>query len=138
MTLLATDTFTLLASGHPRVLARSLATTDAVTITVVTRIEALQGRFAFLLRAADGAELLRAQDWLRQTDAALTLFTPVVFDAAAAGEFNRLRVNKKLKKIGRADLLIAAIALANHATLVTRNVKDFRKVSGLPIENWAD
>ena len=40
--------------------------------------------------------------------------------------------------MGRADLLIAAITLANRATLVTRNLKDFRQVPGLQIENWAD
>ena len=45
---------------------------------------------------------------------------------------------KKLKKSGRADLLIAAITLANRATLVTRNEKDFRQVPGLQVENWVD
>jgi tRNA(fMet)-specific endonuclease VapC len=138
MTILDTDTFSLLASGHPRVTARALAATDTVTITVITRIEALQGRFAFLLRAADAEELLRAQEWLQQTDANLRLFPIIPFDAAGAAEFDRLRENKKLKKIGRADLLIASIALANRATLVTRNLKDFRQVPGLRVENWAD
>jgi tRNA(fMet)-specific endonuclease VapC len=49
-----------------------------------------------------------------------------------------LRQNKKLKKIGRPDLLIAAITLAARGTLVTRNLKDFRLVPGLRVENWAD
>ena len=62
----------------------------------------------------------------------------IPIDDAAADEFDRMRQNKKLKKIGRADLLIAAIALANRATLVTRNLKDFRQVPGLRVENWAD
>ena len=56
----------------------------------------------------------------------------------AAREFDRLRQHKKLKKIGRADLLIACITLAHRATLVTRNLKDFRQVPGLPIESWMD
>jgi tRNA(fMet)-specific endonuclease VapC len=47
-------------------------------------------------------------------------------------------VRKKLRKIGRADLLIAAISLANRATVVSRNLKDFRQVPGLRVENWAD
>jgi tRNA(fMet)-specific endonuclease VapC len=55
-----------------------------------------------------------------------------------AAEFDRLRENKKLKKIGRADLLIACIALANRATLVSRNLKHFGQVPGLQAENWAD
>ncbi len=43
-----------------------------------------------------------------------------------------------VEKIGRADLLIAAITLAREATLVTRNVKHFRQVPGLKVENWVD
>jgi tRNA(fMet)-specific endonuclease VapC len=34
------------------------------------------------------------------------------------------------------DLKIASIALANGATLLTRNTRDFQKVPGLQIENW--
>ena len=62
----------------------------------------------------------------------------VPIDAAAAVEFDKRRQNKKLKKIGRADLLIARTALACRATLVTRNVKHFRQVPGLHVENGAD
>jgi len=138
MILLDTDTFSLLTRGHPKVVARQAAATDAVTITIVTRVEALEGRFAFLMRAADGEELLRAQQWLQRTEADLAPFTAVPFDAAAAAEFDRLLGTKGVKKVGRADLLIASIALADKATLVTRNTKDFGKVLGLQIENWAD
>ncbi len=56
----------------------------------------------------------------------------------AAAEFDRLRENRKLRKIGRADLLIACVALANRATLVTRNLKHFRQVPGLQVEDWVD
>jgi predicted nucleic acid-binding protein len=48
-----------------------------------------------------------------------------------------LRKQKKLK-LRRPDLLIACIALAHKALLVTRNTKDFEKVSGLRLANWAD
>ena len=46
--------------------------------------------------------------------------------------------NTKLKKIGRADLLIASVALARRATLVSRNLKNFGLVPGLQVENWVD
>jgi len=45
---------------------------------------------------------------------------------------------KELRKIGRADLLIASIALAKNATLVTRNVGHFKLIPGLKTVNWAD
>jgi len=35
-------------------------------------------------------------------------------------------------------LLIASIALANDALLVTRNLRHFRQVPNLRLENWAD
>ena len=38
----------------------------------------------------------------------------------------------------RADLLIACIALAQDALLVTGNTKDYKDVAGLRIENWVD
>jgi tRNA(fMet)-specific endonuclease VapC len=34
------------------------------------------------------------------------------------------------------DLKIAAISLANNATLLSRNMQDFRRVPGLRVEDW--
>jgi tRNA(fMet)-specific endonuclease VapC len=57
------------------------------------------------------------------------------FDAKAAVEFERLR--QAHVRIGTMDLKIAAIALANDATLLTRNLADFSKVPGLKAEDWS-
>src|SRR5258708_3504083 len=138
MIVLDTDTLTFLITEHPRVAERYHRETDEVVITIISRIEVLQGRFATLLKAADGAELQRGQQRLDRAERDLLRFRVLPITEKTAEEFDRLRQNKKLKKIGRGDLLIAAIVLANRATLVTRNVKDFRQVPGLPIENWAD
>jgi tRNA(fMet)-specific endonuclease VapC len=53
------------------------------------------------------------------------------FDADAAQRFPAAR-----KARGKFDRLIAAHALALGATLVTHNVRDFREVPGLRIEDW--
>jgi tRNA(fMet)-specific endonuclease VapC len=138
MILLDTDTFTLHHAGHLKVAERASKAIEVPKLTIVTQIEALRGRQEALMKAEDGERLLRAQRLLVSTMQHLALFQVVPFDNAAAAEFDRLRQDKKIKKIGRADLLIVAIALANRATLVTRNLKDFRLVPGLQIENWAD
>ena len=56
------------------------------------------------------------------------------FDEEAAAEFQRLRRMKI--RIGTMDLKIAAIALVQDATLLSRNLGDFRKVPGLKVEDW--
>ena len=38
--------------------------------------------------------------------------------------------------IGPNDLLIAAVALASEATIVTHNTAEFGRVRGLRIEDW--
>jgi tRNA(fMet)-specific endonuclease VapC len=138
MFVLDTDTFTHLLRGQERVSLRRSQVTEEVAVTVVTRIEVLQGRFAALLKAADPEQLQQAQGRLAESERQLASFAVLPVDAAAAAEFGRLLNTKGLRRIGRGDLLIAAIALAKRATLVTRNLKDFRLVPGLQIENWAD
>ena len=139
MHLLDTDTLTHLHAGHPRVVERlrQLADSDVGT-TIITKIELLRGRFDFLLKAATGPELLRAQQLLVRTDELLAQIPVVPIDEAAAAQFDRLRGMKRLKKIGRTDLLISSIALAHRATLVTRNVRHFKQVPGLTVTNWVD
>jgi tRNA(fMet)-specific endonuclease VapC len=59
----------------------------------------------------------------------------VEFDTMAATEFTRLR--QEGIRIGTMDLKIAAIALANDATVITRNTRDFSRVPNLKIEDWS-
>jgi tRNA(fMet)-specific endonuclease VapC len=98
----------------------------------------LQGRFDSVLKAANGEGEQLAQQRLTAAERALAKLIVVSFDDSAGTEFDRLRGTKKLRKIGRADLLIASIALAHQATLATRNLRHFREVPGLYVENWAD
>ena len=138
MILLDTDTLTLFNLANPRIRLRAAQETDQIAISVVTRIEVLLGRFEFLLKAADGEQLQRAQTRLLQSDRDLESLRIIPINPAAAAEFDKLRHDKKLKKIGRADLLIACVALAHRAKVVTRNLKHFQLVPGLTVENWAD
>jgi tRNA(fMet)-specific endonuclease VapC len=101
-------------------------------------MEQLQGRFHALFKAEDGERLLAARQRLLDTERDLARIQILPLDEAAAAEFERLLGTKGLRRIGRGDLLIVSIVLANKATLVTRNVKDFEKVPGLKMENWVD
>lgn len=84
MILLDTDTVTLYNHGHPQILARLAAASDEVALTVVSRIEVLRGRWDFLLKAADGSQLERAQLLLQEAEQSLNEFDTVSIDAAAA------------------------------------------------------
>lgn len=139
MHLLDTDTLTHLHAGRARVGQRLEALADPdVAITVVTRIEVLRGRFDFVLKATTGSDLVRAQQLLTRTEELLDQLPVVPITEASAEVFDRLRGARGLRKVGRADLLIASIALAHRATLVTRNVRHFRQIQGLSVVNWGD
>jgi len=139
MHLLDTDTLTHLHAGHSRVIKHLQEVTDPdIGTTIITKIELLRGRFDFVLKAATGNELRRAQQLLTRTEELLAQIMVVSLDEQAAVRFDQLRTVKSLRKIGRADLLIASIALANGATLVTRNLRHFKQVPGLMVANWVD
>ena len=65
-------------------------------------------------------------------------FLSLPFDDASAGHYGAIRASRAAEgqPIGPNDALIAAIARAHDAMLVTRNVREFSRVSGLEIEPW--
>lgn len=139
MYLLDTDTLTHLHFGNSNVVKRLKAVGDLeVGITIITKVEILRGRLDRLLKTETGIDLLKAQELLFRTEELLNELLIVPISQAASLEFDRLRAVSKYRKIGRADLLIASITLANRATLVTRNLRHFQQISGLRVENWVD
>jgi tRNA(fMet)-specific endonuclease VapC len=56
------------------------------------------------------------------------------FDKQAMNEI--LDLQKRRTRIGTSDLRIAAIATANGVKLLCRNLRDFRQVPGLEVEDW--
>ena len=65
-------------------------------------------------------------------------FDSLPFDDSPAEAYGRIRseLEKRGTPIGGDDLLIAAIAIANNATLVTNNTREFSRVPGLRWETW--
>ena len=105
-----------------------------IAVTVTTFEEQVRGRLAACSRAKTAEAYSHATSRLSQilTEYQNRILLP--FDDRAATEFNRL---KRLKvRIGTMDLRIASIVLANAATLISRNLRDFQQVPGLQVEDW--
>ena len=65
-------------------------------------------------------------------------FDVAEYDYKAALAYGKLRASleKKGQPIGSLDMLIAAHALSLDMTLVTNNIKEFKRIEGLNLENW--
>ena len=139
MHLLDTDTLTRLHNGHPKIVQHLQKLRDPdVGTTIITKAEILRGRLSFLLKAPTSNDLLRAQYLLQRSEELLAQLQIISLDERAAKHFAQLRTIKRLRRVGHADLIIASIALAHRATLVTRNLKHFRQVPSLNVVNWID
>lgn len=61
------------------------------------------------------------------------------FDTSAAESYGKIRAS--LEKAGTPieplDMMIAGHAMALDSTVVTNNIKEFARVDGLKLENWA-
>jgi len=91
------------------------------------------------------AELLYGARHSQNVESNLQLLTQffaplasLAFDDRAAEEAGLIRADLAAqgKPIGPNDLLIAAIARANDAVLVTHNIAEFSRITGLRSEDW--
>lgn len=91
------------------------------------------------------AELLYGAHRSSRVDANLQrlafFFSPLQslsFDDRCTGHYALIRADLAAQGqlIGPNDLLIAAIARAHNATLVSRNVAEFQRIAGLRLETW--
>ena len=90
-----------------------------------------------------GANRLRTRSsiLIDQIEKTLLPNLPVLpFDVAAARRYGEVRAEMERHGIlmGDADLRIAVIALTRGLTVVTGNVRHFKRVPGLPVENWLE
>lgn len=81
----------------------------------------------------------RSAALLERIGAVIPTELPVLsFDAAAAGQYGRIRAELESRGtlIGDAEVRIAAIALTHGPRVVTGSVRHFHRVPGLEVENW--
>ncbi len=121
----------LIKNKPPSVAERinALKTEDTLCMSFFTYAELLKGAE----RSTRKTQVLRKLDQL-------TRQVPVVFVVGHAlcehyaVQFTRLK--SAGTPIGANDLWIACHALAEEATLVTNNTREFERVAGLRLENW--
>lgn len=80
----------------------------------------------------------RVSDNLEKLETFFAPFESIPFDDLAADYYGSVRtlLSQAGTPIGGNDLMIAAIALANDLTVVTRNQKEFARVVGLKWVVW--
>ena len=128
--LLDTDTCIYALKQDARVLEQLLSKNrDEIVVSVITEAELRTGA----AKSTSPVRTLRLlENFLRPI--AVVDFTS---DDAIAYAQVRAKLERAGTPIGPLDTLIASQAIARKLTLVTNNAREFSRVSGLRVENWA-
>jgi tRNA(fMet)-specific endonuclease VapC len=133
MLILDTNTISYYFRGDPKVVPRLQSIRPAdLAVPAIVEYELRYG----LLRLSPAL----AEPRLKAVTRLLQPMQVLPFDSECAAVAARIRVELEAvgKPIGPHDVLIAATALRYQANLVTRNVSEFSRVSGLICTNWHD
>ncbi len=108
---------------------------EDVAVSIITYEEQMRGWLAYVARANTPSKQIEAYAKLRSHVERFRRIPILDYDENAAAIYERLRQSRL--RVGTKDLQIAAIALANDAVLLTRNLSDFQRVPGLKVEDWS-
>ena len=102
---------------------------DEAGISVVTYGELVYGAF----------KSERRKENLHTIGEFIEAFQPLPLPVEAGQAYGRIKENLRAKGriIGENDLWIASHALAEDYILVTNNMREFKRIKGLKVENWA-
>jgi tRNA(fMet)-specific endonuclease VapC len=127
--MLDTDTFSYLVENVQAVAQRfSKLSNGDVGISAITH-----GEILFSIRKRDVGKVRQ-----QRIEALLQQLPIASLDSEATQIYAEIRfkLEKDGQPIGPNDYWIAAQALSLGATLVTNNVREFKRVKGLKVENW--
>lgn len=113
------------ASAHPGA---------AFYVSIVSFQERVAGWNAYISHARTHDQVIRAYEKFRLILSDFSQMQVIRFDRSMAAVFDSMRTDGV--RIATLDLRIAATALVRDMTLLSRNLKDFRKVPGLRVEDW--
>lgn len=122
----------LIKNRTPQVAQRidGLAEEDSLAMSFITWAELLQGAERSQRRAATLAQL----DALARQVTVLYPEGPAICHHYAV---QATALKRQGTPIGANDLWIACHALALGATMVTHNIREFQRIEGLPLADWA-
>jgi len=128
--LLDTDTCIYALKQNAAVLGRLLAQRpEDISVSVITEAELRTGA----AKSSSAAKTLRlVENFLHP----LTVLDFTSSDAAMYAQV-RAKLERAGTPIGPLDTLIAAQAVAHKLVLVSTNLREFGRISGLQVQNWA-
>ena len=139
MLILDTDHLSILERGGSAVFPLQLRLEQVpiheVGTTIVNYEEQMRGWLSHAAKAQTPLQIQIAYTLLGKHIETFRDLPVLSFDAGASNQLDALL--RARIRIGTMDLKIAAICLAQNATLLTRNLKDFRQVPGLRAEDWS-
>ncbi len=136
--LLDTDTISLYQHNHANVVREYTSAKSAghtVGLTAITLEEQMAGWISAIRSAKTNARWVWASDALTKAVRLWATFSLYPMTDPAIGIFEQLR--KQKLNVGRNDLLIAAIALAVGASVVTHNLREFSRIPNLAVVDWS-
>jgi tRNA(fMet)-specific endonuclease VapC len=107
---------------------------DQFAVSIVTVEEQLRGWLAYVAKATGVDGAIKGYSKLREVIQRFSEVNVLDYDIKAADVFVEMR--SQGVRVGTMDLRIAAIAIANDLTLLTRNTIDFERVPNLRFEDW--
>jgi tRNA(fMet)-specific endonuclease VapC len=139
MILLDTDHLSVLTdarhSRHGSLMARLAGSPDQdIRLPIVSVEEQLRGWLAHIHGVKAPVKQVGAYARLEAFLSHLRPGQIAPFDDRAAVEFNRLRAARL--RVGTQDLKIASITLVQDALLLSANLRDYRLVPSLRVEDW--
>ena len=133
---LDTDILTLYQTGDATVVGHVMREfSSGLRVTVISVEEQLGGWYTRLRRAKQREDLAAVYQRLTDTIHSLGRFRVLSFTIGAIRRYEGLRSQKM--KASKNDLRIAAIVLEAGGILATRNIRDFRQIPGLKLEDWS-
>ena len=131
MYLLDTDTVIYILKGHPTVLQNlQKHPHDPVKLCVITLMELCYGAYKSQRPASNLAKIRTLENSLE--------ILPVGQEIVEIFGMEKAGLERRGTPLDDFDLVLGCCALAHNLTLVTNNVKHFKKIDGLRVVNWAE